>query len=421
MDVQIGDVLEYKDFIQLGYKPKKNDLICKFRIEPARGLKIKDAAGRIASESSTGTWTKLKVSKRVEELSAKVYEIRGNSVKIAYPIELFEPGNMSQILSSIAGNIFGMRAVKNLRLEDVRWPSKLIKSFKGPPYGIKGIRKLLRVKKRPLVGTIIKPKVGLDSSEHARAAYKAWIGGIDLVKDDENLSSLKFNQFYKRVKETLKMRDKAEKETGERKIYMPNITAETKEMLKRAKYIKKLGGEYAMVDILTVGWSSLETLRNENEELKLVIHAHRAGHAAFTRNKKHGISMLVVAEVSRLIGVDQIHVGSIVGKMEADKKEVIEICKWIKGKLENIKPVFPVCSGGIHPGIVPDLIKILGNDIIIQAGGGVWGHPLGGEAGAKGMRQAIDATMGNIKLDEYAKTHKELKIALKKWGYKRPR
>lgn len=416
-------------YIDLKYEPEKDDLICEFRIEPSKGVSIKQAAEHIAAESSIGTWTEVKTMKpEMRRLGAKVFDIKGNYVKVAYPLELFEPGNMPQILSSIAGNIFGMKAVKNLRLEDVEWPYELMKSFKGPLHGIKGIRELLKVPKRPLIGSILKPKLGLNETEHAKVAYEAWIGGIDIIKDDENLSNQPFNNFSRRVLETLKMRDIAEKEAGERKVYMPNITAELDTMLERASFVKEAGGEYAMIDIVTVGWSALQTLRNSNEDLKLVLHGHRAGHAAFTRNKKHGISMVVIGDVSRLIGIDQLHIGTVIGKMEGVKEETLiieeEIEKdVIKGKSHflaedwhHIKPVFAVCSGGLYPGAVPYLIRVLGNDIIIQAGGGIHGHKLGTRAGAKAMRQAVDAVMQNTLLKDYAKSHKELAIALKQWG-----
>jgi ribulose-bisphosphate carboxylase large chain len=423
--------MSYIAFVNLRYKPKKTDLICEFRVEPAKGVSMKEAAGAVAAESSVGTWTKVKTMKsRIKRLGAKVFSIRKKYIKVAYPEQLFEKGNIPQILSSIAGNVFGMKVLKNLRLNDIDFPDSIIKSFKGPSFGVKGVRRVVKVPKRPLVGTIIKPKLGLNETEHANVAYQAWIGGCDIVKDDENLSNQKFNQFKKRIIQTLKMRRKAEKETGEIKVYMPNVTAETNEMLKRAKFVKKNGGRYIMVDIITVGFSSVQTLRQAN--LGLVIHAHRAMHGAITHSKKHGISMLVIAKISRLIGVDQIHIGTVVGKMEGglevpsireqieeqvirpDRKDHVLGERW-----HDIKPVFAVCSGGLHPGHVPKLIKLLGKDIIIQAGGGIHGHPDGTVAGAKAMRQAVDSFMKGKSISTYSKKHKELKKALGKWGVAR--
>ncbi|MBL7160110.1 MAG: type III ribulose-bisphosphate carboxylase [Candidatus Aenigmarchaeota archaeon] len=407
--------MSYQKYIDLGYKPSKDDLVCTFKIKPGKGVSRKSAIGAVAAESSTGTWTKLTTMDEgmMAKLGAKVFWINGKYAKIAYPCNLFEKGNMPQILSSIAGNIFNMKEVSELRLEDVRWPKKIMDSFKGPKFGVKGIRKLLKVKKRPLCGTIVKPKLGLNEKQHAKVAYESWKGGVDIVKDDENLTSQPFNKFNKRIVETLRLRDKVEKETGEKKIYMPNVTAETNEMIKRAEFVKRKGGEYIMVDILTVGWSALQTLRNKN--FGMVIHAHRAMHGALTRNKNHGISMMVLAEAARMIGVDQLHIGTAVGKMDETEREVIDINKKINGSMGKLKPVFSVCSGGLHPGHVPKLVKMLGKDIICQFGGGVHGHPKGTEAGAKAVRQAIDATMKGISLKDYAKKYKELGAAIKKW------
>lgn len=405
--------MKYLDFVDSHYKPKATDLICTFYVEP-EGISLEEAAGGVAAESSVGTWTELTTEKPyVKKLAAHVYSIIGNTVKIAYPIELFEPSNMPNILSSVAGNVFGLKALKNLRLLDIEFSKALLGSFEGPQYGIDGIRKLLKVPKRPLVGTIIKPKLGLKTEDHAKVAYEAWLGGCDIVKDDENLSSQKFNPFNDRLTKTLEARDKAQSETGERKVYMINVTAETKTMIKRAKEVASQGGEYIMVDILTVGWSGLQMLRDQN--LKLVIHAHRAGHAAFTKNQQHGIAMKPIASVARVIGVDQLHVGTVVGKMSETKAEVEENIAACKDKLGTLKPVLPVASGGLHPRLVPALLQTFGNDVVLQAGGGIHGHPGGTISGARAMRQAVDATLEIRTLAEYAKSHSELAAALKQW------
>jgi ribulose-bisphosphate carboxylase large chain len=405
--------LKYVDFVDQSYKPKTTDLLCDFYVEP-EGISLEEAAGGVAAESSVGTWTELTTIKPyVEKLAARVFSIKGNNIRIAYPIELFEPGNMPNILSSVAGNVFGLRALRNLRLNDVILPRELVQSFKGPEYGIDGIRNLLGVKDRPLVGTIIKPKLGLKTKDHVKVAYDAWVGGCDVVKDDENLSSQSFNPFDDRVVETLEMRDRAEQETGEKKVYMVNITSETEEMLKRAQFVKDHGGRYLMIDILTCGFSALQTVREQ--DFGLVIHAHRAGHAAFTKNTKHGISMSVIAKVARIIGVDQLHVGTVVGKMSETREAVSENCEALKTDMYGVNEVLPVASGGLYPGLVPALMKFFGNDFVIQAGGGIHGHTDGTVSGAKAMRQAVDATLQGISLQEYAESHKELQTALELW------
>jgi len=416
-------------FINLKYKPKKTDVVCQYKITPAKGYTLKKVADEVAGESSIGTWTNVKTinKKTNKSLAPKIYYLnkKNKRVRIAYPIKLFELGNLPEIMSSIGGNVFGMKAVKGLLWEDVTIPKKMLQSFKGPKYGIKGLRKYLKIKKRPLLGTIIKPKVGLNETEHAKVAYEAWIGGCDIVKDDENLTSQDFNKFKQRFLLTIKACKKAEKETDEKKVYLINCTAETKEMLKRIDFVQKNKGNYIMLDILTLGWSALQTARDFT---KLPIHAHRAGHAMFDRNPEHGMSMEVIAQLARMVGVDTLHIGTVYGKMAGKKKEVLHIKEDIEQqftkktkehlhqKWYKTKPVFGVASGGVYPGLVTQIMKAMGNNIVLQAGGGIHGHPDGTIAGAKAMRQAVDATMKKIPLKKYAKTHEELKEALDFWG-----
>jgi ribulose-bisphosphate carboxylase large chain len=409
--------LRYRDFVDLRYEPKETDVICSFRVESA-GIDVEEAAGAVAAESSVGTWTELSaVRPYVLKLAAHVFSVEGNSVRIAYPMRLFELGSMPNILSSVAGNVFGLRALKNLRLNDILLPRKLIRGFQGPKYGAEWIRKLFGVDDRPLVGTIIKPKLGLKTADHAKVAYDAWVGGCDIVKDDENLGSQTFNPFEERLSKTLERRDEAEEKTGEKKAYVINVTAETDEMLRRAEAVVSHGGEYVMIDILTCGFAALQTFRRQNFDL--IIHAHRAGHAAFTKDPRHGISMRVVSKVARMLGVDQLHVGTVVGKMFETAEEVAENRDALTEEMGGLKPVLPVASGGLHPGLVPALVRFFGKDFLIQAGGGIHGHPEGTTAGATAMRQAVDATMQGVSLRAYSEKHKELEAALETWGERR--
>jgi len=425
----------YHDFINKKYKPKKTDLKVLYYFEPAKGITKEDAIGRIASESSTGTWTTLhKIPRRMKGLMATAYKIEGNYVRVAYPLDLWEENNVPQLLSGIAGNIFGMKALKNLRLIDVSLPKDYIKNFKGPHLGIEGLRKYFKTYDRPLTGAVPKPKLGFSSEEHAKIGLETWLGGFDLVKDDENLTSQTFNNFNKRVKLMSKLRDKAEKETGNVKDALINITAETKEMEKRAKLLNNYGFKYAMIDVVTCGTSAVQTLRDTLRDYKMAIHAHRAMHASFDRNLKHGISMQFLAKIMRLIGVEQIHSGTGVGKLVGSKEEVQSIASTLRNKnikekkkflLEQnwgkIKPSFPVSSGGLHPGLVPDEMDIYGKDIVLLVSGGIHGHPLGSRAGAKATMQALEAVNKKISIEEYAKTNKELREALEKWGRLKPR
>jgi ribulose-bisphosphate carboxylase large chain len=422
------------NYVNLDYKPDDNDLIAMYYVELSPECKdLEQACEEIAKESSIGTWTEIAtlsadIAKRLKP-SAFYIDPENNIVKIAYTKELFEAENLPQILSAIAGNIFGMKVLRHLRLLDIRFPKFIVEKYKGPKYGINGIRKLTKVNDRPLLGTIVKPKVGLNEKEHAKVCGEAWRGGLDIVKDDENLTSMAFNKFEDRVIETLKIRDKVENEIGEKKLYMPNITAPLTTMKKRADFVIENGGEYVMLDIVTIGFSALQDIREYLDNREVVLHAHRAMHAAFTRSKKHGMTMLALAKMMRLIGMDQLHTGTIVGKMEGGRQEVVEINKALTEQTTkgnnlsildqawyNIKSTLPVASGGLSPLDAPELISILGRDMIYQFGGGCHGHPDGTETGARAIRQAIDAVLGDYDLKEYSKNHIELARALEKWG-----
>ncbi|WP_099212182.1 type III ribulose-bisphosphate carboxylase [Thermococcus henrietii] len=435
----------YDYYVDKGYEPnKKRDVVAVFRVTPAKGFTIEQAAGAVAAESSTGTWTTLYPwyeQERWSDLSAKAYDfvqVGDNEwiVRIAYPVHIFEEWNMPGFLASVAGNVFGMKRVEWLRLEDLYLPERFLRDFKGPAFGIKGVRKKLGIEKRPLYGVVPKPKVGYSPEEVEHLAYELFSGGADFLKDDENITSPWYNRFEERAERITKVMEKVENETGEKKTWFANITADIREMERRLEILADLGNPHAMVDVVITGWAALEYIRDLAEDYDIAIHAHRAMHAAFDRNPKHGISMFVLAKLFRVIGVDQLHIGTAgVGKLEGGKWDVIQNKRIIteshykpeendvihmEQKFYHMKPVFPTSSGGLHPGNIEPVIRTLGTDLVLQLGGGTMGHPDGPRAGAMAARQAIDAIMEGIPLDEYAKTHKELARALEKWGHVTP-
>ena len=425
----------YREFVDTGYEPEKDDLICLYYFEPAGGISSEEAAGRIASESSTGTWTTLfTMPPRMRDLQATVYEIDGNYAKIAYPLALWEEGNAVQLLSGIAGNIFGMKALENLRLIDVTLPPAYIAHYKGPHFGNDGIRSMMKVHGRPLLGAVPKPKIGFSAEEHAEIGFETWMGGFDFVKDDENLTSTSFNRFEDRVEMLTRMRDKAEKETGDTKSAFINITADTETMEKRAALLAEYGWNYTMIDVVVAGTAAVMTLRDFCSDLCLAIHAHRAMHAVFDRDPKHGISMLFLAKIMRLIGVSQIHTGTAVGKLAGSKQESSLLADTLREKkfkgTENlsldqdwgkIRNAFPVSSGGLHPGLVPDVLDIYGTECVLLVSGGIHGHPQGTRAGAIATMQAIEAWNDGVSLTEKAGSSPELREAMEKWGFYRPK
>ncbi|NUE03361.1 type III ribulose-bisphosphate carboxylase [Halorubraceae archaeon YAN] len=412
--------ITYEDFLDLSYTPTETDLVCQFSIVPAEEMDMEAAASRVASESSNGTWAALTVGDDFTDLSATAFAIDGNEISVAYPADLFEKDNMPQILSCIAGNIMGMKAVERIRLKDCEWPEAIVSSFDGPTFGSAVRNEIFDAGERPITATVPKPKVGLSTDRHVEVGYEAWTGGIDLLKDDENLTDQAFNPFHDRLTESFAARDRAEEETGEKKSYLINVTADTNTMLERIDMVNEVGGEYVMVDVITTGWGAVQPVQKRCAELGLAIHAHRAMHAAFDRLPDHGISMRVLAQVSRLCGVDQLHTGTAdLGKLA--NEDTVGINEWLYGELYGMNDVLPMASGGLHPGLVPEVINRCGTNIGIQAGGGIHGHPDGTHAGAKAFRQAVDASVAGVSLEEYATDHPELAVAVEKWGTETPR
>ncbi len=385
------------------------ELIAKYHVET--DLPIMKAAVAIAAEQSTGTWTEVRGADN--PLAARVISAEGTDVEIGFPEELFEPGNIPQYLSVVAGNLFGLGALKKVRLQDVIFPESLVRAHKGPRFGIEDARKILGVFDRPLVGTIVKPKVGLDPAGTAAVAAAAVRGGLDLVKDDETLTDQAFCPLVPRVEAVMSALDKVEKETGKKAFYAVNVTSGADHILERAEKAVDHGANMVMVDVLTAGFSALEVL---SQHAGVPVHVHRTMHGAFTRDKAHGISMAVISRLVRMAGGTNLHTGSYAGKMASETSENDLSRDALREEWYDLKRVFPVASGGIYPAKVSGNLDGYGLDCIVQAGGGVHGHPDGTTAGAKAMVQAVEAWLKQIPLQEYAKDHKELETALKFLG-----
>lgn len=427
----------YHEFINTHYKPKNDDVKVLFYYEPTKGITHEDAIGRIASESSSGTWTTLtEKPKLLPKVKAYAYNYKNNYVKVAYPLYIFELGSIPAMLSGFGGNIFGMKALDNLRLQDAELPVEYVKAFRGPKYGRDVIKKIFKRKEGPITGVVPKPKIGYTAKEHAeKVGYAIYTGGIDCLKDDENLTDQKFDHFADRVKAVAKVRDRAMRETGDVKDAYLNCTAPNlRELERRVKMVHDNGFNYFMLDVVVSGFTAVQTAVELAHDYGMAIHGHRAMHAMFTRNPKHGMSMLYLAKLCRMAGIDQLHVGTAIGKLGGTSQEIVAINEMMSRqevgeiphlrmpqKWGNIKSSLPVSSGGLHPGLVPQVLDIYGTyDIVLQAGGGTQGHPDGIEAGARAFMQSIEAYKEDISLVEYAKNHKELARALQKWGGMKP-
>jgi ribulose-bisphosphate carboxylase large chain len=399
---------------QPDYIPKDTDILCAFRITPQDGVPPEEAAAAVAGESSTATWTVVWTDRLTahEHYQAKAYSVEpvegtpGQYMAlIAYEMDLFEEGSIANLTSSIIGNVFGFKALRALRLEDMRIPLHYVNTFQGPPHGIVMEREYLNKYGRPLLGATTKPKLGLSARNYGRVVYEALRGGLDFTKDDENINSQPFMRWRDRYLSAMEAVNKAMAETGEIKGHYLNVTAgDMESMYERAEFAKALGSVVIMLD-LTVGFTAMTSMSKWARRNGVLLHLHRAGHGTYTRQKTHGVSFRVIAKWCRLLGVDHIHAGTVVGKLEGDpnmvqgyydtlRKPVIKRDRmhgiYFDQDWGSMPAVMPVASGGIHAGQTHQLLHYLGEDVVLQFGGGTIGHPMGVAAGATANRTAVE-------------------------------
>jgi ribulose-bisphosphate carboxylase large chain len=452
-------VLQYAEmgYWQPDYEPKPTDVLAAFRVTPQPGVPPEEAGAAVAGESSTATWTVVWTDRLTayDHYQGKCYRIDpvpaglGKQspdqyiAYIAYDLDLFEEGSIANLSSSIIGNVFGFKALRALRLEDMRMPPHYTKTFQGPAHGIVMEREYLNKYGRPLLGATVKPKLGLSARNYGRVVYEALRGGLDFTKDDENINSQPFMRWRDRFLHCMEAVGKAEDETGEVKGHYLNVTAATMEdMYERADFAKQIGSIIVMID-LTVGYTAIQSMAKWARRNGVLLHLHRAGHSTYTRQKSHGVSFRVIAKWMRLAGVDHLHAGTVVGKLEGDPLSVRGYYETLRCDKTDPDPrlglyfeqdwvstpaVMPVASGGIHAGQMHQLLDHLGEDVILQFGGGTIGHPLGIAAGATANRVALEAMVkarnegrdiaaeGPGILRAAARHSRELDMALSTWG-----
>jgi ribulose-bisphosphate carboxylase large chain len=416
-------VLPYKQmgYWDSDYQPAETDVIALFRITPQEGVDAEEAAAAVAGESSTATWTVVWTDRLTacELYRAKAYRVdpvpgTGPGTEkeqqyfayIAYDLDLFEEGSIANLTASIIGNVFGFKAIKALRLEDMRIPVAYLKTFQGPPTGIVVERERLDKFGRPLLGATTKPKLGLSGKNYGRVVYEALKGGLDFVKDDENINSQPFMHWRDRFLFVMEAVNRAAAETGEVKGHYLNVTAATMEdMYERAEFAKSLGSNIVMID-LVIGYTAIQSMSKWARRNDMLLHLHRAGHGTYTRQKMHGVSFRVISKWMRMAGVDHIHAGTVVGKLEGDPNVIRGIYDTLREPHTKANPahglffdqpwaslrkVMPVASGGIHVGQMHQLLTYLGEDVVLQFGGGTIGHPMGIQAGATANRVGLEA------------------------------
>ncbi|KAL3651963.1 hypothetical protein CASFOL_001644 [Castilleja foliolosa] len=381
------------------YQTKDTDILAAFPVSPQPGVPPEEAGAAVAAESSTGTWTTVWTDglTSLDRYKGRCYHIEpvpGETDQyicyVAYPLDLFEEGSVTNMFTSIVGNVFGFKALRALRLEDLRIPPAYVKTFQGPPHGIQVERDKLNKYGRPLLGCTIKPKLGLSAKNYGRAVYECLRGGLDFTKDDENVNSSHLCA-----------------ETGEIKGHYLNATAGTcEEMIKRAVFARELGVPIVMHDYLTGGFTANTTLAHYCRDNGLLLHIHRAMHAVIDRQKNHGIHFRVLAKALRMSGGDHIHSGTVVGKLEGERDITLGFVDLLRDDFiekdrsrgiyftqdwVSLPGVILVASGGIHVWHMPALTEIFGDDSVLQFGGGTLGHPWGNAPGAVANRVALEA------------------------------
>jgi len=393
-------------------------------------LPIPLIAPMLAVEQSTGTW--VPVPGETPEVRCQhiakvigVYEVpdyestvppnlqtRQWFVQVAYP-EVNIGEQIPMLLTTVVGNI---SMGGDIKLVDIRFPKKYIAGFKGPKFGINGIRKILGVEKRPLLNNMIKPCTGYRLEVGAELFRKAALGGCDIIKDDELIADASFNSALERVKRYMEIEKQVYEEKGERTLYTVNITDKIPKVFENARRVVELGCNALMINYLAVGFPVMQALA-EDPNINVPILGHMDVAGALYMSPWHGLSShLVLGKLPRLAGADVVVIPAPYGKAPVIDYKFRSVARNLAFPLYQLKPTFPMASGGITPSMVPQVMADLGNDIVIGSGGGIHAHPQGPVAGGRAFRQAIDAVMQGIPLSEYAKDHQELAIALKEWA-----
>ncbi|MCP4631193.1 MAG: ribulose 1,5-bisphosphate carboxylase [bacterium] len=384
---------------------------------------------KMASEQTIGTWTQVpgETKDMFERHHGKVlniWEIPDREqfysdlnepctyvIQIAFPWENFGP-QIPMMLTTVFGNI---SMIGDIKLLDIQLPRKFVEKFPGPQFGVSGIRNLLGVPERPLLNTMIKPSTGITPDQGAEILYQAAIGGADIIKDDEVMGDTELSPLLKRVELYMDKLRKAEKKTGEKKLYAVNVTDEPAECIKKAEVAINNGVNAIMVNFLPAGMGLIASLAR-NPKINVPILAHHDFGGALYASPWHGISSsLLYGKLARIIGVDLLVIPTPYGKFSLNYSKYLRIASGLRSILHDKRRVWPIVGGAIKQGHVAKLLSDLGRDFVIGAGGAIHAHPMGSKAGAKAFRQGIDQIIEYGKLDE-AKMGKELKAAIDLWG-----
>ena len=348
------------------------------------------------------------------EASADPVSYTRAEVELSFPFENVG-ASLPNLLTTVAGNLFELSPFSGLRLQDLDVPAAFAEACPGPQFGIEGTREVVDVWDRPIVGTIIKPNVGLSPDETAALAETMAESGLDFIKDDELIADPPYSPVEERIEAVMDVIHRHEDRTGETVMYACNITGGVTEMLERHDAVVEAGGNCVMVSINSVGLSGVLELRRHSE---VPIHAHRNGWGAMSRCPQLGFDYPAYQVFWRLAGADHMHVNGIRNKFcESDEAVVRSAQACQRPIVDDSDAVMPVFSSGQWAGQAPDTYDALGNvDLMYLAGGGIMGHPDGPAAGVAHLKQGWEAAMAGVPLEEYAEDHEELRRAIEHYG-----
>ncbi len=378
-------------------------------------------AASLCSEQSTAQWKRPGIEEDFRPLfGAKVISLKkthSNSyeIEIAHPHRNFG-ARIPNFLSAAAGEgAFYCPGIQSIKWLDFTFPKSLLSQFEGPQFGVSGLRKILGVEDRPLFIGVVKPNIGLNPKDFAELAYQSWVGGLDIAKDDEMLADTLDSPLGQRAKLASEAKKRAEKQTGQKKIFLSNITDEVDQMLSLYDQAIENGAEMVMINGIMTGTSAIRMIRKKSG---VPIVGHFTGVATFSRIPNFGISSVIFTKLQRLAGADLIILAGFGERMHSSDEEVLENIKAALEPMGNIKPSLPVPGGSDWAGTVPKVYeKIKNKDFGFITGRGVFGHPDGPAAGATSLHEAWEAIQNGVSLEEFAKNnHPSLKKALETFG-----
>lgn len=340
-------------------------------------------------------------------------EYRRGRIVVSFPLHNFGP-SLPSLLSTVAGNLYELQEVSGLRLEDLELPGAFAERYPGPGFGIDGTRKLAQVSGRPLIGTIVKPSIGLSKEALCQLVRDLASAGLDFIKDDELQADPPYFPLAERIVAVMTEIQRVADATGKKAMYAFNITGDVDHMLRSHDLIRKHGGTCVMINVNSVGFAALAHVRHHCE---LPIHGHRANFGAMSRHPLLGIGFTAYQKLCRLAGVDHLHVGGFNGKFYESNEEVGRSIQDCLTPMYGDYRVMPAISSAQWAGsALPIYAATHTIDVVHLAGGGIIAHPGGTAAGVLSMQQGWEAALAGATLEDYAKTHPELRAAIDKFG-----